>query len=106
MPTIEMSQTAYDRVNAFKQVIEGVIEQEIDISECFELVLSQGLDAMLHELLAPLDATMLLHSLDRLAAIYPAQVYSYVAETMRQGANAQGRESIKRRMGFRSANDM
>jgi hypothetical protein len=100
MPEIAISDEMYARVREFKQVVEAVIDEEIDLDGCVELVLMQGLDLMLADLLSPLDPTILLKSFQQLASKHPAEVYQYITETMRQGASVQQRESMRRRLGF------
>jgi hypothetical protein len=100
MPEIAISDEMYARLKEFRQVIEAVIDEEIDLDSCVALVLTQGLDSMLVDLLSPLDSTILLKSFQQLASEHPAEVYQYVAETMRQGAIVQQQENMRRRLGF------
>jgi len=51
MPEITVSQDVYNQLLAFKPVIEAVIEDKLDVNTCAELVLDQGLNAMLAELI-------------------------------------------------------
>lgn len=100
MPEITVSQDVYNQLLAFKQVIEAVIEDKLDVNTCAELVLDQGLNAMLAELIGPLDTSTLITSFQQLAAKSPAEVYSFVTETIKRGAAVQQQEEMKRRLGF------
>jgi hypothetical protein len=103
MPEISISEDTYERLAAFKGVVEAVIEEEIDFDTCADLILGQGIDAMLADLLGPLDPGTLLKSVQQLGAEHPAQVYSHFAETMRRGADVQqARESVRRQLGFQT----
>lgn len=100
MPEITISEGMFARVAEFKHVVEAVIEEEISSEECVELILGQGIDFMLSDLLGSLDQTTLLKSFQQLGSQYPTQVYRYVAETLRGGAAVRGREKMKRQLGF------
>ena len=100
MPEMVISDEMYTRLNESKQVFEAVIEEEIDFDTYVEVVLMQGLDSMLADILSPLDSTTLLKSFQQLASEHPAEVYQYVAETMKQGATTQQQENMRRQFGF------
>ncbi len=100
-----ISEETYTRVVEFKQVIEAVIEQEISFGSCMELILGQGIDSMLADLLASLDSDVLLQSFQQLGSQYPAQVYRYVAETLSQGTVVRAQEEMRQRLGFRQPED-
>jgi hypothetical protein len=100
MPEIAISDEMYARLKEFRQVVEAVIDEEIGLDSCLELVLTQGLDSILVDLLSPLEPTILLKSFQQLASEHPAEVYQYVAETMRQGVIVQQQENMRRRLGF------
>ncbi len=105
MPEISISEVVYERVSAFKELVEVVIEEEIDLNTCVELILGQGIDATLADLLSPLDPDTLLKSVQQLGSQHPAQVYGYVAETMSRGADVQARERVKSRLGFHTPSE-
>jgi hypothetical protein len=65
-----------------------------------DLVLGQGLNAMLADLIRPLDTSTLITSFQQLAAKSPEEVYSFVTETIKRGAAVQQQEEMKRRLGF------
>jgi hypothetical protein len=90
----------YARVTEFKHVVEAIIEEEISSDDCVELILGQGIDSMLTDLIGSLNQSTLLKSFQQLGSQYPTQVYRYVAETLRRGAAVQEREKMKRKLGF------
>lgn len=100
MPEIAVSEDMYARLLEFKRVIETVIEERLDANACAELVLDQGLNAMLVELIDPLDTSTLVALLQQLAAKSPAEVYSHVADTLKRGAATNQQEAMRRRLGF------
>ncbi|GAH77775.1 unnamed protein product [marine sediment metagenome] len=88
----------YTQVTEFKHVVKAVIEEEVSSNDCVELILGQGINSMLADLLGPLDQIILLKSFQQLGSQYPTQVYRYVAETLKTGAAAQ--EKMKQKLGF------
>ncbi len=100
MPEIKISSEIYARLVEFKQVVESVIDEEITTDTCVDLILGQGIDSMLADLLGPLDSSTLVRSIQQLGSQCPAQVYRYVAETLKKGALVQQREQTKKRLGF------
>jgi hypothetical protein len=105
MPKISVSKGIYDRVVEFKQVVESVLEEEISIEDCTALILGQGIDCMLGDIVGFADATTLLASFQQLGSQAPAEVYRYVAETLRKGAAVQQRERMRQKLGFRRQMD-
>ena len=106
MPEITISQESYLKVVEFKQVVEAIIEEEINIEDYMQLILDQGMDSMLADLLGPQEHSTLLQSFQQLASRYPTQIYSYVVEMLKRGAASQGREETKRRiLGFLPRDD-
>lgn len=101
MPEISISDKMYGSAMEFKRVFETVIDGEIEQDTYFEVLLGQGVDAMIEALLGPLGHDTLLRSIQQLGAKYPEQVYSYIAETMKSGESANIREQFKRQIGFR-----
>ncbi len=100
MPEINISEKLYARVEAFQEVVEAVLEEKISFDDCVELILGQGINSMLADLLGSVDPATLLSSFQQLGSQYPTQVYGYVSETLRGGAAAQERERLKRQLGF------
>ena len=100
MPEINISKEMYAQVTEFKHVVKAVIEEEVSSNDCVELILGQGINSMLADLLGSLDQIILLKSFQQLGSQYPTQVYRYVAETLKRGAAAQEREKMKQKLGF------
>jgi hypothetical protein len=90
------------RLQAFRPVVETVIEEPISDNEFIALLLDRALPLMLAELI-PHEVSVLLESLQGLAARHPAEVYAYVAEVLRSGAESINREALRRRIGFHPA---
>jgi hypothetical protein len=106
MPEIRISEAIYKRVLEFKQVIEAVIEDNLDIDTCTEVILGQGLDSMLSELIGSLDHSTLVASFHQMASRNPAEVYSYVVDTLKRGAAVQTQGAMKQKIiGFVSPNN-
>ena len=106
MPEIAISKEMYARVAEFKQVVEAVIEEEISFDDCVDLILEQGIDSMLADLLGSVDPIILLNSFQQLGSQHPAQVYRYVAETLSQGVCVEEREKMRQRLGFHTPADV
>jgi hypothetical protein len=90
----------YARIQAFKPVVEMVLEEPISEEDYVTLLLDRALPLMLAELI-PHDASVLLQTLDGLAARHPTAIYGYVAEMLGTGAGKLDREAIRGRIGFR-----
>jgi hypothetical protein len=106
MPEIAVSEEMYARATAFKDVIEAITDEEISFDDCVEVILSQGIDSMLADLLGSQDLDTLLKSFQQLGSKYPSQVYHYVAEIWREGGIALDRERIRHKLGFRTSADV
>jgi hypothetical protein len=100
MPKITISKETYNSMVKFKEVVEAIIDEKMNIDSCAELILRQGMDAMLAALLSSQDQDTLLQMIQQLGSQYPAQVYKYVAEVLKKGAVAQEQASLKRQLGF------
>lgn len=88
MPEVSVPEELHSRVKEFKSVVEAVIEEPIDFDDCVVLILGQGIDSMLADLLSPVDQATLVTSFQQLGSQYPTQIYKYVAETLKRGAAA------------------
>ncbi len=86
MPAINLSEETYKLVAAFKPVVEAVIEEEVSVQVCAELILGQGINSMLSDIVGEVDQPTMLRSFRQLGERYPEQVYGYVAETLKAGA--------------------
>jgi hypothetical protein len=97
--TIAIPGELHTRIQAFKPVVERVLEEPLSEEDYIALLLDRALPLMLAELV-PHDASVLLQTLDGLAAQHPAEVYGYVVEVLGNGAAKLDREAIRRRIGF------
>jgi hypothetical protein len=89
------------RVTEFKRVVQAVVGEEVDLDNCFSLIFDRGLDSMLADILGNIEQPVLLASFQQLASRYPAEVYGYVAETLRKGeAVNEDRERLRKKLGF------
>ena len=100
MPKVTISEDMYNRIIAFKQVVEAVLEEPTDLNTCLELLLNRALECMLADILDGVDRDALLKSFQQLASRHPTAVYQYVAEIWKSGGEAIKRDKAKRRMGF------
>jgi hypothetical protein len=100
MPELRISKEVHTRIKEFKQIIEAVVGEEMDIDKCAELILGQGIDAMLADIVGSVDDATLLKSFQQLGSQFPSQVYRYVAEALRKGIASQAIESLARQIGF------
>ena len=98
MPEIIVSEQTYTRLVEFKPVIEAVLEREISLDRCIEFILGIGIDSTLRSLMESMDQISLLRVFQVLGSMYPKQVYPYITESVRQGANVRQREAMKRRL--------
>jgi hypothetical protein len=103
MVQVTVADDTYERVLAFKSVVEAVLDEQLELGVYVELLLLQAIDTMLTDLL-PAEPSALLASLQQLAARYPAEVYGFVAEALKAGAvESERREEMQKRLriGFR-----
>jgi hypothetical protein len=100
MPQVTLKDDIYSRVVEFKNVIEAVISQNLDFNECLSMILAQGIDSMLADIVGSADQATMLASFQQLGAEHPAQVYKFVAEALRRGEAFNQRERLTRKLGF------
>jgi|SRR5579859_498808 len=100
MPEVSVSKEVHARIKEFKQIVEAVIGEEIGLDACAELILGQGMDAILAEIIGSVDKTTLLKSFQQLGSQFPSEIYGYVAETLSRGVANQVKEEIRQRIGF------
>ena len=100
MPQVGVSDTLYERLQAFKPVLEAVIEDEATFDTCLEVVVGRGLDIILSDLIGNVEPEVLVASFQQLAAQDPESVYGFVAETLESGGAAIQRQEARRRIGF------
>lgn len=96
---IEVNFKTYQRVKAFKEVIESVMGEKYEMDDFVEGLLDNGIDLLLEKLLGNVEPEILLQSLQQLGAKYPTEVYSYIAETIRRGGQI-NKEKLKEKLGF------
>ena len=99
MATIDISEDLLARLHALRPLVEAVIESEISDDDLLELVLNQGLDGMLADIIGPQDAAILVVSFQQLAALHPAEVYAFVAQKLHEGTIDP--EAARQQIGFR-----
>ncbi len=87
MPEITVPEEIHTRIREFKRVVETVIEEQISDSDYVRLILEQGVDSMVATLLGSQDPRILLASIQQLGGQFPTQVYGYIAETLKRGAD-------------------
>ena len=97
---IEINTKIDNRIKAFKDVIETVIDEKIGLDDCIEIILDRGMNSMLEDILGQVEPATLLSSFQQLGTKYPAEVYSYIAETLRRGGEI-NKEALKNAIGFR-----
>jgi len=100
MPDITVTDETYTRLSEFKQVVEAVVDEQLDFATCAETVLIRGMDSMLEDLIGSQEVSTLIASFQQIAARFPAQVYAFVAETLKRGASAQQQDQLRRKLGF------
>jgi hypothetical protein len=100
MPQVGVSDKLYEKLQAFKPVLEAVIEDEVTFDTCIEVVVGPGLDTMLSDLIGNVEPEVLVASFQQLAAQHPEAVYGFVAETLESGGAAIQRQEARRRIGF------
>ena len=100
MPQIAISDEMLAALGAFTEVVEGVIDEKIGIDDCATLVIQQGINSMLGDLLGSVESGVLLTSLAQLGLKHPKEVYGFIAETLKRGQAVEGRERLKHKLGF------
>jgi len=99
MPTIDLPADLQARVEAFRPVVNEVLEADVSFEDCLKIVIERGLDTVLADLLGAADAAVLLASFQRLSEHDPKAVYSFVAQMLRDGGEL-NREQARQRIGF------
>src|SRR5260221_57852 len=100
MPQLKLSIEVYGRMAEFKQVIEAVIEDKLDIDAFAEFIINRGIDLILAELLGQVGEGPLLMTIQKLATRHPAQVYGFLAEVWKLGVDQQKQEEVRNQFGF------
>jgi hypothetical protein len=99
MAHIAVSDEVNTRLEAFKPVVEAIIQEPMSIEDYVALLLDRALDSMLNDLLGSLDPSVLVQSFQQLAAKHPSEVYSFVVGTLNAGATID-RDRLRRQIGF------
>ena len=100
MPSFIVSNETHKRLEAFKPLLEYVTDESITIETCLDVVVNQGLNAMLGDLIGSLDHSILLKSMQQLASKYPTKIYEYIIEMMKIGEMENEKEKLKHKIGF------
>lgn len=87
----------------FKQVIWAIISQEFALNESLSLIPDQDFGSMFPDILRSANQAAMLASFQQLGSQYPAQMYLYVAETLRRGEGIIKWERLSRNLGFSAA---
>ena len=85
MNSVVISDRLYPKLLAFKEVIEAVMNERLAFGIYTELVLEEGMEAILEDLLDLSDHQALVRSFYDLSSHHPIQVFEHVAERIRSG---------------------
>ena len=85
MTSITVSDTLYPKVVAFKDVIEAVLGEHMAFDTYIELVLEEGIEAVLKDVLGFSNHQALVSLFYELSTRYPAQVFAHLAEQITAG---------------------
>lgn len=75
MSTIEISDEHYQRLEQFALFFSAVINEDVDIETCLCIVLEKGLGSMLLDIIGKQEQSVLLESIQQMAALSPEAVY-------------------------------
>ncbi len=98
MPDANIEVSLQQRIQAFRPVVEAIIEEPISYDDLVGLVVARGLKAMLADIIGSADREILLESIHQMAEDNPQFVYSFTEARLRDGASV--REEAKRQIGF------
>ena len=85
MNSVAISDRLYPKLLAFKEVIEAVLSEHLAFGAYTELVLEEGMEAILEDLLDLSDHQALVRSFYDLSTRHPMQVFEHVAQRIRSG---------------------
>jgi hypothetical protein len=97
MPSIEIDESLYRQLEAFKPAFEAVMDEKHDWKVLVETVLHVGLTKLLMDIIGDPRAAVPL--LVKLAQLEPEAVYRLIALTWEHGNEAE-RAELRRRIGF------
>lgn len=100
MPTIEVSDEVFHRVEAFTSVVRAVLDEDVDTATSVGVILERGLKTALGDIIARQDESILLESFHQLAARHPELVYSYVADMVGLGGDLREFKAQWKQIGF------
>lgn len=103
MPQITVSDQVYERVMAFKPVVECVLEVHLETDAYVELLLRLTPDYMMAEFFGGADAKALLGLFQRIGQAHP-EFFNAIAETLHaqevQAVEAQRKAEMRSNLGF------
>ncbi len=102
MPQINVSDTVYKRIMAFKPIVESLLEVSLEDDGYVELLLRLTPDFIMGQAFGAADAKVLFSVLLQLGQNHP-EVYGGIAELLErdeQTIEAQKRAEVKRTLGF------
>ena len=103
MSQITISDEIYERVVAFKPLVESVLEVSLEPDAYIELLLRLAPDYLMNEFFSASDAKTLLALLEQLGHTHPS-VYGLIAQVLEEDEDkaieGQKRAQVKRRLGF------
>lgn len=103
MPTSELSDEMFQRVEEFAKVIRAVMDEDTDTATAFGIVLERGLKTALGDVVARREESTFVGSLHQLAASHPDVVYPYVADRVALGADIREFQARQGQIGFRKS---
>ncbi len=102
MPQVSISDAVFNRVIAFKPLVESLLEVTLDNDAYVDLMLRMTPDFVLAEAFGNADAKMLFSLIQQLGQSHP-EVYSAIADVLERDEKTielQQRAQVKRALGF------
>jgi|Deesub1362B_J571_1020462.scaffolds.fasta_scaffold54127_2 hypothetical protein len=101
MPTIEVSDRMFRRLQSFKRVVDEMMGRELSFQQYVGLVIDNGLDSMLRAIL-PANLQVMQLVFEKLFEESPDLISKFLAESVKRGervieALKKEREDLKRR---------
>ena len=96
---LTVSDETYRRLIEFRQVVEAILDEPIEIDEYAELVLDRGLNGILEDLMGAQSKETLVQSFQQLAKQYPEQVSEFMVDVLRRGEESI-RKAAKGKLGY------
>lgn len=96
---LTLSDETYRRLIEFKQVVEAILDEPIELHDYGELVVDRGLNGILEDIIGPQSKETLFESFQQLARRYPEEISDYMIDILQRGEESI-REAAKRRLGF------